>query len=463
MKLWSRQIKFLHILSSEDYLLIQKLKNPRLNRRFNAIGLLVLIILIGSIISTFLLTNNIFNSDNWIFNVALSLFISYIVTIIYVFLLYTITPPLLVDKKMIKGKKRKRLKKEDKLKFYFEEDTKNLFKWIFSLSVLVRLGFILIFSITLSQPVVVGLLEYKITEDIENIRTQYKAETFYLRDKYTIGKENELLKEYVRQERLKLTDIVSLSEKEVFNNLREKILFDTIYVDKVGELINRKNLTYSDYAKLNQLIDAEIESDSLFIANYSNITSLTPNLQNLIDNMEIEVNKKIDSHRLITSLMNDNTFYLRKVQLLSNDPIGLLITFSCVLVFIFPIFLKFRLRRIYNSKGQSFYDQKKSIEEWLVNSEYQFFKKEFSQVLHSNNLYNLKSTLKNLKPSLTMLRKYNKEKAVEIQNEIESYYNSKEFEFYNRFIDPPFNLKPIKENRNFSNYSEVFNHIKNES
>lgn len=464
MNFWSRQIIPLHILSSEDYFLIKEVNNSKFNRRFNAIGALVLVILIGSFISAFLLTKNIFNSGNWLFNIFLSFFIAYVITMIYVFLLYTITPPLLVDKKMLKVNRRNRLKKKQKLSYHFEEDTKKFFKWFFSLTVLVRFIFIIIFSLTLSQPIIVSLLEKTIENDISNEKIKYKAESFFLRDIQSIHKELDLLNDFVFTNSLVVNQDMSSEEMGLFETLQEKVLFDTIYSNRLELILNLENKSNADYAELNRLLAAEVESDSLFLSSLGDVNgNISPDLHAFISNIQNEISNKIDSHHLISNLLDQNTFYLKKINILSSNPLSLLISLICLIVFISPIFLKFRLRRIVNEKNQSFYSQKKIIEEKLVVKEYQNFLKDFIKILQENNLNNCKKTLINLNPHLEKLKKHDLEKANKIQEEIKNYYSLKEFEFYNKFIDPPFNLKPIEKNRKFINYIDAVDFIHSEA
>ena len=78
--------------SGEDYTIIQKC-NKKIQLYFSLIGLLVLVILLCSFASALYFTENLFHSV--LADIGVGIVWGYIITNMYVLLLYTISPPLL--------------------------------------------------------------------------------------------------------------------------------------------------------------------------------------------------------------------------------------------------------------------------------------------------------------------------------------------------------------------------------
>jgi hypothetical protein len=122
-------------LSGEDYSIIEKC-NGDIQFRFSMIGLLVLTILLTSFASALYFTDHLFH--NWFLDIGVGIIWGYIVTNMYILLLYTISPTLLPTKSR-------------------EENEKGGFKFTFSMSL--RFFIVVLLAIITAQPVNVFLLK----------------------------------------------------------------------------------------------------------------------------------------------------------------------------------------------------------------------------------------------------------------------------------------------------------------
>jgi hypothetical protein len=125
----------LYKLSGEDYSIIEKC-NVTIQFHFSMIGLLVLTILLTSFASALYFTDHLFH--NWFLDIGVGLIWGYIVTNMYILLLYTISPTLLPIKSR-------------------EENVKGGFKFTFSMGL--RFLIVVLLAIISAQPINVFLLK----------------------------------------------------------------------------------------------------------------------------------------------------------------------------------------------------------------------------------------------------------------------------------------------------------------
>lgn len=123
--------------SGEDYTIIQKC-NEKVQFYFSLIGLLVLVILLCSFASALYFTENLFHSV--IADISVGIVWGYIITNMYVLLLYTISPPLLP----------KRLRKKQSQKT-------GDFEWNVSMGI--RILIVTLLAIIIAQPLNVLILK----------------------------------------------------------------------------------------------------------------------------------------------------------------------------------------------------------------------------------------------------------------------------------------------------------------
>lgn len=133
-------------LSGEDFAIIQKC-SKKIRIHFTWIGFFVLLILICCFISAFYFTEHLFHSE--ILDVLVGFIWGYIVTNMYVLLLYTITPTLLPTKS------------KNKKKLFVAQ------KFNFSLSMIIRVVMMLLLAIVTAQPLSVMILNPE-TKELAN-------------------------------------------------------------------------------------------------------------------------------------------------------------------------------------------------------------------------------------------------------------------------------------------------------
>lgn len=124
-------------LSGEDYAIISKCRN-KIQVYFSLIGLLVLVILLCSFASALYFTENLFHTV--IADIAVGIVWGYIVTNMYVLLLYTITPRFLPM----------RVRKKDK---YIDKSVTLNFSFVY------RVYIVILLAIIIAQPLNVFLLK----------------------------------------------------------------------------------------------------------------------------------------------------------------------------------------------------------------------------------------------------------------------------------------------------------------
>lgn len=104
MNIFKKLFRSLHILSGEDYEIIRKLNVKEINYSFNWIGFCVLIISISCLVSATNFIFHVMEGAHRFLSIPIGIFWGFTVTTIYILLLYTITPPLLIDKSILKSK-----------------------------------------------------------------------------------------------------------------------------------------------------------------------------------------------------------------------------------------------------------------------------------------------------------------------------------------------------------------------
>lgn len=137
--------------SGEDYYTIKK-SNSIVKQDFTIIGALVLIILTGCFISAFTLTDRLFH--NRFLDIGVGLVWSYIVTNLYVLLLYTITPTLLPVKIRRGGRIRKT----------------RIVSYEVSLAMILRVSMMLLLAIIIAQPLNILILKNDSTQIAADIK-----------------------------------------------------------------------------------------------------------------------------------------------------------------------------------------------------------------------------------------------------------------------------------------------------
>lgn len=462
---FSKAHKTLHIFSGEDINIIKKLNDPKLNFRFNLIGLFVMIICIGCLLSSAIFIFNILDGADKLWSIPIGIFWGFSVTMIYILLLYTITPPLLLDRSMLL--KSSSSKNNNKILWI---NFKKLTKW-FSASMLLRIGFILIFALIIAQPINYMLFNHLVKTDIELHKMNYKSDLIYLSDSSSIVEEKNLYQEF--HSKLKLfnfnkSDSLNLAEKTLDINQKnlddQKFLLQSaeikLKIDKISKKVNKKS-----EAVKNQLIEdryvltqEQINSDSLFLSNGSEMNFMNVDIQNLylkyFKGMNQMIEKKHFNNQNVSELIDSNRFYLRSIIFL-NQKSFLVKVFNLlfVLLFVIPIYFKIEIRRLKLKNNPGFYEFKEKYEVDFVTSYYKSFKLRFEEQLRDNYRFYHQRALTNLQKDLELLQSKMPEKAELKKIEISNRYQYKA-ELYEKYLDPPFNLKDKNDHR--VEYSEDY-------
>lgn len=140
--------------------------------------------------------------------------------------------------------------------------------------------------------------------------------------------------------------------------------------------------------------------------------------------------------------------------LLAHNPLATLITIFVIVIFILPIHLKYRIRKL----GE-FYEKKALINKRIIKDDYEIFKEDFKYVMEQSITKYNKKVWRNLEPSLMTLKSL-KPKAyrilvAEIENELIKENISK-FEYW---ADPPYRTIRKKSYEYKLSESDLLKHI----
>jgi len=149
--------KYLFKLSGEDPSIISQC-GRKVKNNFTAIGIFVLFILICCFLSAFYFTDHLFqpeegmsdSSNHLVADIGVGLVWGYMVTNMYILLLYTITPNLLPVRNKRKGKR--------------------IITFDFSLSMAIRLYLVAIFAIVIAQPLNILIFRKGTTRFVQDIK-----------------------------------------------------------------------------------------------------------------------------------------------------------------------------------------------------------------------------------------------------------------------------------------------------
>lgn len=459
----SKAYRSLHLLSGEDYNIIQALNNPKINRNFNIIGFCVLMISLLCLFSAGIFMFNIFDGVGKLMSLPIGIFWGFTITTIYILLLYTITPPLLRDRSMIK-RKNKKISTES----IILNNAKKITNWL-TFSMFLRLAFIVVFAIIIAQPFNVLFFGKLIKPDIETYKIRFKAEMILNSDSLKIVEEQKLHSEFYQSLSLHiLSKSDSIQKSENLNEIDEKIKFDSDYLLKSVALKNSLSklenkfdenariLKENQLSEFSQLSENEIESDLDFTNELEEKTFSNPDLQAIfkvyLENVKNVIDEKNAYNLKTTALIDHNNFYLRQIIMLNQKTTAAKFSnLYFLLLFIFPIYLKFQIRKVKPNEEEVFYKYKEKFEREIVTANYTNFKINFEQILTAKNDLAKEKTEINLSKSLEKLKKARPESAKKIKENIKKRYDRK-FSYYEKYLDPPFNLRD--RNKNITEISE---------
>lgn len=428
---------FLCTFSGEDDTIIKSCPNG-IQLSFAAIGLFVIIIFIGCFISATTFTYSLFE-ENPIISTPFGVFWAFMIIIIYLLLLYTITPPILPNN--YKHKKRKSVITKENHPYRF-----------LTLSMILRMGFILLLAIIIVQPLNVYFLSKSTISSIEKFKQEQKARMIIVSDSLLIQNEIILSRDFENTVKLKIK-----SENEKQLNLEKhpldlKISMDSLFVQHSSQLLDSinkidkisffpKNLKItrdSLIAVLSTIVENEIQSDYQFRDEIKNLNCSDENLINDFETYKSGltnvIDSKIENYQKLETLLNKSNFYLQRISiLLRENPISWLITFLVSLIFLLPIYLKFIIR---NKTG--FYDKKEIIERKFVIDAYKDFKDYYSKVLSSKITEYNKNHKTEVYQSLVKIKEIKPKRFKQLLLEINEEYKDEPISKYEHWADCPF-------------------------
>lgn len=383
----------------DDYIIRRCSSNIKIS--FALVGLFVILVFIGCLVSATAFMANLIGYFNLV-SILIGVLFAMIVSIIYLLLLYTISPTILpiASKKRIKGK-------------VVKLDAKKTTNNTFSFSMSFRIGLILVFAMIISQPINILLLQHTIKNELNHFKSEYKVKMIVQTDSLFMNKELENLKVFFDEVNTKarFDELAYIRSKSQL--IENKIKSDSTFINQANFLLKQsenlkrsKNKNKSDinYEQLDALIASEITNDSLFLLSLAMISFHESNFQpvfNILkESMQSIITQKRDNYVLLTKLIDSSDFYITKIKIvLQTNPLSWLITIIVCLVFLIPIKVKYIVR-----KRSTFYKKKEEIEKQLIIEEYNQFKTSYLKVLKNKYEILNSNTLSNLTASLNKLQ-----------------------------------------------------------
>lgn len=382
-------IKWLCKFSGEDYQLIYNAKTDKnVKLRFAFIGVFVLLIFVISAYSSAHFIYELFDK-NLHLAIPIGLIWGLTVLNIYLFLLYTITPPNLKGgNRSIKGVQNIRTSDSRSIRFF---------------SIGFRIGFVGLLAIIIAQPWLITTFSYQVQDSLNNHKQKYRNNFIIQADSILIEKEMLIMKEMtdypVRFGNTADSFIIEQAGQQLLYKIREDKYFldqatamrsNIITLEKQWGPRKQKAID-SLQAQLTSLVEGELSTDSLFLARTTPPTHINDRIFSLLSNCHSKlldvVKDKNQQYERLNVILSASNFYIRRIQLINSEfPYSILawiMTGMVVAMFIFPIYLKYRLR-----KNSNFYEVKKVLEERMVKEEYAIFRGTYSRVFSEK--YNLK-------------------------------------------------------------------------
>jgi hypothetical protein len=471
---------FLFTCSGEDNFILKRCSD-KIQKRFALIGFFVLLIFAGCFFSATFFAYSLFEGAKWI-SFPMGIIWGAVVVNMYLLLLHTISPAIIP----LSTKKKKKSSPD-----IIEN------KSILSFSMCLRLGFMVLLAIIIAQPLNVFTLSSSIQSSLEQHKIVERIKLYALTNKELIKNELSNQKEFTQKILERSNENMTAGSTDHIAIINTKIESDAIFLttteNKVSEL-NKidENLFLTDNAHLEKikilnqletLLYNELASDADFIFTI-NSTSINGSLKNdyLIykDNLINLVTEKTDNYNELNDLLNKSNFYIKTIQLLLiENPVSWFFTFLVCLMFLLPIYFKYKIRdlstKMFNKHKHSglirlreelistqdfkwleekiksidinsvntsdYYFQRMLIEHRIILEEYDETKKIFSKILTSNIiLYNEKS-LERLHPLLEKLKKVNLSEYHKFSERISEEYKNELMVKYEHWLDAPFRTK----------------------
>jgi hypothetical protein len=362
-----------------------------------------------------------------------------------------------------------------------------------------RLSFMILLAIIIAQPLNFFMLSSSVESSIEKHKIVERIKLYALTNKELINNELSNQKDFNQKILDRLNEkipVASLTQIDFINNkIKDDEAFMSITSKKINQLnkideiaLQSESVHLQKKSLLNQLedlLDNELASDSDFITNVS-LTSIDGSLKDdyfiYKDNLIKLITEKTDNYNELNNLLNKSNFYIKTIQLLLfENPMSWIITFIVCLIFLLPIYFKYKIRdfsakmfkknknhhseivrlraelinttdykwlankikaiHINSINTSDYYFHRMLIEHRIILEEYDETKKIFSKILSSNiKKYNINS-LKRLNPLLEKMKKINPSMYDEISERISEEYKNELMVKYEYWLDAPFRTR----------------------
>lgn len=482
-KLFDEIRLFLFTCSGEDNYILKKCSIP-IQLTFAVLGFFVLIIFIGCFLSATFFIGSLFEGAKWI-SLPMGLVWGAVIVNLYLLLLHTISPPIIP---LSSKKKKKNQKITTKERTYF-----------LTPSMLFRLTFMALLAIITAQPLNVYCLSSSVQIEMEKHKMQERVKLYTLSNETLIQKELQNLNEFNQKIIQKLNnDEIEKINKYLFI-VNNKIQTDQAFVaytskkmqllDKIDAHIflnskekkDKKNIINDLENKLND----ELGSDEKLVSTLNTIKisgNIGEDYNKFKSNLSDLINKKITNYNNLTYLLDKSNFYIKTIQLLLvENPFSWLITFFVCLVFLSPIYIKYKVRdisasifkkeeinepeiiklreelidtknfnwlekkikstNIQNIKTSDYYFRRMLIEHKIILEEYDETKVEFSNILSEKIKKFNRDSLSRLVPLLQKLKDVNLKKYNDLNTQIYNEYKDEIIVKYEYWLDMPFRTK----------------------
>lgn len=443
--------------SGEDGYILKK-SSSSLRVHFALIGFFVMLIFIGCFVSATTFTYSLFDENPFI-SMPFGILWASIITIIYLLLLYTITPPTMPNKYKIKDKM-----------IVTDENKHTRF---FSASMIFRLGFMTLLAIIIAQPLNVYFFSSTVEPSLEKFKKLQKANMAIVADSLFIKDELNAKENFEKEISLKLNSKELIETKTKLYDLNSKIDLDKAFLikafpilDSINKYDNKSffasfNTTQDSLLnELNNLLQIEINSDIAYQYQLNTFSISNPKIADEFYKYQNQLRKiistKIDNYNNLDILLSKSNFYTQKIKLLLSENIfAWIITFLIIFIFLLPIRLKFKVR------NKRFYVLKREIEERLVLDAYREFRSQYSQILEQKIEKVNHDVLNRLLVKLIKIKEINKVQYESMLNEIKEELKPEKIDFYENWENPPFRTIKIIDKTRFSSEKEFLDLLYN--
>lgn len=473
---------FLFTCSGEDNYILKRCSS-KTQQRFALIGFFVLLIFTGCFFSATCFAYSLFEEAKWA-SIPMGIIWGAVVVNMYLLLLHTISPAIIP----LSTKKKKNHTPEIK-----ENNS------IVSLSMCLRLSFMVLLAIIIAQPLNFFMLSTTVEDSIEKHKVVERIKLYALTNKELINNELANQKDFNQKVSDRLNEKMPIATLMQIDFINSKIKDDEAFMDITSKKINQLNnideivlQSEKDHLEkkklinqLDDLLNNELASDADFITS-ATLTSIDGSLKDdyLIykDNLIKLITEKTDNYNELNILLNKSNFYIKTIQLLLfENPVSWIITFLVCLIFLLPIYFKYKIRdfsakmfkknknhdseivrlraelinttdykwlankiksiHINSINTSDYYFHRMLIEHRIILEEYDETKKIFSKILTSNvKKYNTNSQTR-LLPLLEKMKQVNRSKHNKMSERISEEYKNELMVKYEYWLDAPFRTK----------------------